>query len=103
MEVRETSNQTTDVAARCLVLHRNRDRVAVVLHNIKHGQLAVGGRVQRLPELALRRSSLTGGDVGDLIRMVHDVFKLSIVASDLGVRCGVMLEVAPCLCATHGL
>src|SRR5579863_9393246 len=53
MEIWETRYQPRNISSRGLHFDRNRDGVSVVLHHEQHWQLAIGGGVQRLPELAL--------------------------------------------------
>src|SRR5690606_19602212 len=60
---------------------RDRDRVAVVGHDVEHRQVLGAGGVQALPELPLGGGALAQADVGDLVtvggqpevRPAHDV------------------------------
>ena len=45
----------------------HRDGVAVVGHDVEHGQVQRARRVEALPELALRAGALAEGDVGELV------------------------------------
>ncbi len=67
VEVWEGLHESRDAAARGLHLDRDRDRVAVVLHEEEDGQLQVARGVQRLPELALARRPVADGYVDDFI------------------------------------
>ncbi len=86
VEVGEVGHQRADVATRRLVLDRDRDGVAVVLDHVEQRQLALGSRVQRLPEFALRGGAFSAGDVGDLVGMMLDILELAIIAVHFGSR-----------------
>jgi hypothetical protein len=58
VEVGEVGDQAADVAAGHADLDRSADGVAVVFHAEDDRQLAVGGGVHCLPELALRGGTL---------------------------------------------
>ena len=103
VEVGEVCHQRTDVAARRLVLDRDGDGVAVVLDDIEQRKLALGSRVDRLPELALRGGPFSAGDVGDLVGVMLHILELAIIAIHFGVGCRVTGEVEPGLGTAHGL
>ena len=63
----EGAHELRDRAARRVHLDGDRDRVAVVLDQVDDRQAEVRRRVQRLPELALRRRAVAGGDEHDLV------------------------------------
>ena len=67
LQIREAGEQPRYVAAGGLHLDRDRDRVLVVLDQEQDGQLEVAGRVERLPELALRGGSVARGAEHDLV------------------------------------
>ena len=69
LEVRERLDQPRDVAARGLHFDRDRDRVAVVFHQVQHRHAARARGVERFPELAFARGALADRDVGDLVGM----------------------------------
>ena len=52
------ASKLRDIAARRLLLHRNRDRVAVVLHQEHHRQPFQAGRIHGFPELAFAGGAL---------------------------------------------
>ena len=83
-EIGERAHQLADAAARGLDLDRNRDRVAVVLHQVDHGQLQVAGGVEAFPELAFGGGAVAGADEDDLVmlergqrpRLLHEQARL---------------------------
>src|SRR3989442_15956187 len=66
MEIGEAPDQTRDVPPWCLHFDRNGNCVFVVLDAKEDRQLAVGRRVQRLPELTFTGCAISERNVGDL-------------------------------------
>ena len=60
VQIWEGANELRDIAAGCLHLDGDRDRVAVVLDQVDRRQLQIRRGVQRLPELAFTGLSFTG-------------------------------------------
>ena len=69
-QVGERADELRDAAPRGLHLHRDRDRVAVVLDDVDDRDLAVAGGVEALPELALGRGPVAGRAVDDLVLLL---------------------------------
>ncbi len=103
MEVGEIGHQARDVAARGLHLAGHGDGVLVVLDQEQNRQLQVGGRVQRLPELALAGGAFPGGDVDHLVAVEGHILELAVVAGNFLGRLGMAREVAAGFGASDGV
>ena len=103
MEIGEAGDQARDVAAGGLHFDRNRDRVLVVLHAEDHGQAAVGGGVQRLPEFAFAGGAVAERDVGDFVALELDVLELAVIAFGFLRGVGMLGEIASGFGASDGL
>ncbi len=96
-QVREGAHQLGDRPAGGLHLDRHGDGVAVVLDQVEHGQLAVAGRVEALPELALRGGAVAGRAVDHLV-LLETARDRAAFWVELGVG-----QVEAGLGAAHGL
>ncbi len=66
-QVGEPRDQLGDASAGGVDLHRDGDRVLVVLHDVDDRRLEVAGAVQAFPELALGGRAVPGGDEDHLV------------------------------------
>jgi hypothetical protein len=103
VEVWKVCDQARYVAAWRVRFDRSGDGVAVIFDDEEKRKLAIAGRVESLPELALAGGALSNGDVGHLIAMEDDVLELAIVSFVLCSRLRMLCEVAPRLGAPHGM
>src|SRR5437660_3078037 len=103
METREAGNQAGDVAPGGLYFYRNRNRVLVVLDYEHNGQLFVGSRVERLPELSLAGGAIAEGDIGDLVASEADILELAVIATRLLGGIGMIAQINSGFRASNGL
>ncbi len=92
----EVGDELGDAAAGGVDLDGHADGVAVVFYAEDDGELLVGGGVERLPELALRRGALADAGEDDFVVVELNVVEGAIVAESVGFRCGLgmMAEIA---------
>src|SRR4051794_2318413 len=64
LEPAKATDQLSDRSG-SLIAGRHRDRVAVVGHDVQHGEVQVARRVQALPELTLAARPFAEADVGE--------------------------------------
>ena len=69
-ETRKSAHKFRYAAARRLHFDRDRDRVAVVFDQVKHGQVQSARRVERFKELAFARRPVASRYVNDCIRLI---------------------------------
>ncbi len=67
VQARKALYQFRNTSARCLHFHRNRNRVSVIFNEVQQRQFVRARRVQRFPEFAFARSSITRGDINNFI------------------------------------
>ncbi len=101
VEIREIRNQPRNVSARCIHLNRDADRIAVVFDHENDRQLAIRGRVQRLPELTLRSRALAYRGENHFIAVEGDIAKGAVIALNSRRSSGMAREVPSRLSATH--
>ena len=103
VEAGEIVYQLGDISSRRAYLDRGADRVAIVLNQENDRQLAVGGSVERLPELALRGCPFAQGCQNHFIAVENHVAVGAIVSLVFLGDLRMMVKVAAGLRATHGM
>ena len=80
MEIGKVGHQPRNVSARRIHFHGNADRVAVIFHHEDHRQLPIRRRIQRFPELALRRRAFAHAGQHHFVAVKLHIVKGAIVA-----------------------
>src|ERR1017187_4488460 len=103
MEVGGGGAQARKVSAGGLRLDGHGNCVLVIFQAKDYRQAAVGGSVQRLPELAFAGGAVAERDVSDFVALELDVLELAVIARGFLRGVGTLGEIAAGFGASDGL